>query len=377
MKKQVSILLAVACMIGTIGCSRQVEEATVSASPEPEAVVLERTIVDQNDRSVILPERVDRIATGRILPFPAVYFLATGKTDEIVGIHPASKSAAKTSILGKMAPRLLEAKTDFVQGNNINVEELLKLDTDVVFVYGDNGHNIEAYDEAGITSVGIRTMSIAQGDSIETLNSWLVLLGQITEQEDRAMEIIEYGRRVEANIHETLSNVTDKPRGLMIFTYADGKPVVSGKGFFGNYWLNATGAIDVAEEEIQIKAPVDMEQIYMWNPEVLYITNFTDLQPDDFYNNSIEGQDWSEVEAVKNKRVYKIPLGIYRWFPPSGDSPLMLQWLAKTNHPDLFTYEMNDIIAEYYERYYGYVLSDDEVEMILNPSDLSSEGYSN
>lgn len=386
MKKMLSVVILGILALGLLACSDSTEEvgqanvAEAVGVEETEKVVNEKTveirsIKDQNDRLVELPENIDRIATGRILPFPAVYFLATGSTDQIVGIHPASKSAAETSMLGKMSPSLLEAKTNFIQGNDINVEELLKLETDIVFVYGDNGHKIDVYDAAGIKSVGIRTMSIAEGNSVETLNSWLELLGSITDQEDRAKEIISYGRQIEEEIQNKLLTVENKPKGLMIFTHSDGKTVVSGKGFFGNYWLNATGAVDVAEDDINIKAAVDMEQLYTWNPEIIYVSNFTDLQPQDFYNNTIEGQDWSEVDAVKNKQVYKIPLGIYRWFPPSGDSPLMLQWLAQKNHPDLFTYDMGRVMAEFYAEYYGYDLSQEEINMILNPSDLSSEGY--
>ena len=62
-----------------------------------------------------------------------------------------------------------------------------------------------------------------------------------------------------------------------------------------------------------------------------------------------------------------MPLGIYRWYPPSGDAPLMLKWMAQKNHPDLFSYDMNEEIKDYYKRYYNYELSDMQVDEILNP----------
>lgn len=363
----------IVALMSLVGCKGQAK--TSETQEETKEVVKEKLVItDQNDREVEIPNSIERVATGRILPFPAVYFLANGSTDEIVGIHPASKSAAKESMLGKMAPSILEADTSFMSGGELNVEELLRLDTDIVFVYGDNGHKIDAYEKAGINAIGIKTMSLFGGDSIETLNSWLELLGEISGNQAKAMEIIDYGKEVEADINDKLQGI-EKVKGLMIFTQTDGKNVVSGKGFFGNYWLNSTGAKDLAEDEIKIKAVVDMEQIYTWDPEVLYITNFTPLQPEDFYENKIPGQDWSEVSAVKNKRVHKIPLGIYRWFPPSGDSPLMLQWLAQKNHPELFDYDMNSVISAYYEKYYGYSLTEEEINMILNPSEESAKGY--
>lgn len=48
-----------------------------------------------------------------------------------------------------------------------------------------------------------------------------------------------------------------------------------------------------------------MEQIYNWNPEMIFVTNFTKAQPDDLYNNTIGANDWNAVNAVKNKRVIK------------------------------------------------------------------------
>ncbi|MCT4566439.1 MAG: ABC transporter substrate-binding protein [Maledivibacter sp.] len=394
MKKLITITLMVILGISIVGCKAETKDDVTNASEtknkieeskdataqkqENEKETKSRVIIDQNGREVEMPDKIERIVTGRILPFPAVWFLATGSTDEIVGIHPASKSAAENSILKKMAPSILEAKTNFIQGNEMNIEEIYKLNPDIVFMYGDSGNKLDEIEGKGINAVGIKTMSIAKGDSVETLNSWLELLGQMTNQEERAGEIIDYGRRVQQGIDKKLESMEEdkKKKGLMIFTYADKGIVVSGKGFFGNHWLKATGAVDVAENDINIKSAVNMEQIYKWNPEIIYITNFTDVQPEDLYNNTIDGQDWSKVKAVQNKQVYKIPLGIYRWFPPCGDSPLMLKWLAQKNYPKIFNdYKIEDEIKTYYKEFYDYELTDDEVNKILNPSRAASEGY--
>ncbi|MEN1760503.1 ABC transporter substrate-binding protein [Anoxynatronum sibiricum] len=373
-----AILLAL--LLAGCGASAPAEPATPAQPPaaEPaaaseESMAAPRVIVDQLGREVELPESIDRVATDRILPFPSVYFLATGTAEQIVGMHPASKSAAENSMLATLAPEILNANTGFAAGDEINIEELLKLNTDVVYIRAESGQ-IDLYDKAGITTVAIGTTGVAAGDSLATINSWLELLDQIYDLDDRAKGIIEYGNRAEADIAAAVSDVAEKPRAMMLFNYTDGKPIISGKGFFGNYWLNATGAIDVAEDDLQGQSPVDMEQIYRWNPEIIYITNFTELMPEDFYNNTIEGLDWSQIEAVKNGQVYKIPLGIYRWFAPSGDTPLMLQWLAQKNHPELFTYDMSQILKDYYLEYYYYSLSDEEVEKILNPVREAAQG---
>ena len=78
---------------------------------------------------------------------------------------------------------------------------------------------------------------------------------------------------------------------------------------------------------------ISMEQIYEWNPDVIIITTFSQTMPEDLYNNTVPGQDWSNVKAVREGRVYKEPIGVYRWFPPSGDAPLMLKWMSESAVP--------------------------------------------
>ena len=97
----------------------------------------------------------------------------------------------------------------------------------------------------------------------------------------------------------------------------------------------------------------------------------------DLYNNTaVDGHDWSGIKAVQNKRVYKIPLGMYYWFPPSSDSPLMLQWMAKQMHPDLFEdLDIEQEVREYYTQFYGIELTDEQLDLILNPTPESAAAF--
>ena len=37
---------------------------------------------------------------------------------------------------------------------------------------------------------------------------------------------------------------------------------------------------------------VTMEQIIKWNPDIIILSNFDKILPEDIYNNKFEGQDW-------------------------------------------------------------------------------------
>ena len=150
----------------------------------------------------------------------------------------------------------------------------------------------------------------------------------------------------------------------------------SGAKFFGQYWADSVGAINVGEEIQDAGAvSISMEQVYGWNPDVILISNFTDAQPEDLYNNAISGDDWSTVSAVQNGQVYKMPLGLYRTFTPGADTPVTLQWFAKTVYPELFEdMDMKKVTKDYYKNYYNLDMTDEQIERMYNPPRESATG---
>ena len=123
-------------------------------------------------------------------------------------------------------------------------------------------------------------------------------------------------------------------------------------------------------------AAISMEQVYEWNPDVIYITNFTPTQPEDIYSNVIGGDDWSTVKAVQDGRVHKLPLGSYRTYTPGTDTPMTLLWMAKTMYPDLFAdIDLEQQVKDYYQGIYGVELSDKDVSAMFTPSSAAAEGF--
>jgi iron complex transport system substrate-binding protein len=242
-------------------------------------------------------------------------------------------------MLNIMAPDIARAATGIFNGDTPNIEEIMNLSPDLVFAFADLEGALVPYETAGITALGIRAASAAGGDSIETLRGWFEVLAYTGGDKARMDAIIEEGNAAKKTIADTLAGrAASKPSAVFIFSTTGNSLEIAGGNFFSEYWLKNSGADDPAARAFQGRKVVNMEQIYAWNPDVIYITNFTPLQPEDIYQNTALGQDWSSLKAVQNRRVHKVPLGIYRWFPPSGDTPLMLKWLAQKNHPELFTY---------------------------------------
>lgn len=335
-------------------------------------------VTDHAGREVTLPAEINRVVVADIYPMASVITVYLGSAEKLVGIHPVCMSAAKNGLLGEIFPEILNADTSFMTGSDLNVEQLLNLDPDVVFCSAGNSELMSALENAGIPAVGV-SPSKWNYDILETYDQWAALLGQMFPESDKSKEISAYSQEVYDMIQDRVKDIAeeDKKDILFLFQYDDQEIVTSGKNFFGQFWCEAVGGRNVAEvvEADNSNAIISMEQIYEWNPELIFVTNFTTVQPDDLYNNAIGGDDWSTIAAVQNKEVYKLPLGSYRSYTPSADTPVTLLWMAQKVYPDLFSdIDIAQEVKDYYQELYGIELTDEQVDRMYNPS---TEGAGN
>ena len=372
--KSISCLVLTLLVMGLWSCDKKNELAKSLRSSEVQSAG-PRTIVDHTGEEVVLPAEIKRIVIAGLLPMTSVYCLYTGSSQGLVGIPASSKVAAENSLLIEAYPALADLPTDFESNGVVNVERLLELKPDVVFYGSSNVQTRQALDNAGIPAVGFSTTQ-AGYNTVETYAGWNELLGQVFAGDrridtSRAAEIVQYGRDVESLVKERLADVAqeDKPRVMIAYYYDDaGGLRTSGSNFFGQYWIEVAGGVNVAEA-LSGSPNVNMEQVYQWNPDVIFITNFSPRLPEDFYNNTITADDWSSVQAVKSGQVYKFPLGMYRWFPPSSDTPLAVLWMAKTLHPQLFAdIDLDHVVRDYFQRFYGVSLTEEEMYKIYHPA---------
>ena len=335
-------------------------------------------MTDHADRQVEVPKKIERIAVCDIFPLPSVLAVFFDSADKIVGMPEPSMTAAKNGLLGELYPEILNAKTGYIDGTNVNMEELAALEPDVVFYSASSTELGDQLTEAGFPAVAI-SVNKWDYDCIETLNNWIGLLGQMFPESDKGSVCEKKSNEIYNMVQERVKDIPDEERAkaFFLFQYNDSTLLTSGRQFFGQWWADAVGAKNVAEElSTDNSAPVNMEQIYAWNPDLIFMTNFNTYYPDDLYNNTVEGYDWSAVDAVKNKRVFKMPLGMYRSYTPGVDCPVTLLWMAKTAYPEKF--EDIDVIAEakdYYKEVFGIDLTDEQARSIFEPKQSAGGGF--
>lgn len=382
MKKILSLSLAIIMCLTFFACANKSSDTIVTNEEAGTHIV-----VDHGGNEVKVPNKIERIVVTDIFPIPAVLSVFFNSADKIVGIAPTSMSAAKNSLLSQIYPEILNAKTDFMSGNVINVEELMKLNPDVVFYSENNNEQKEVLTNAGFCAIGISANGWGY-NCIETLNNWLKTLTEVFKYSDDIQVLSDRSDKAQTKSNSIYNLIKDrtskisedeKKNVFFLFQYNDSMMLTSGKNFFGQWWADAIGCKNVAEElEKDNSVATNLEQVYVWNPDMIFITNFTTALPKDLYENTIGNYDWSEVKAIKNKDVYKLPLGMYRTYTPGIDTPITLLWFAKTAYPELFSdIDLVKETREFYKDIFDVNLSDEQIKNIFNPDANAGRTYFN
>lgn len=320
-----------------------------------------REITDVLGNKVTIKKDIKKVIA---LPWPITSAVCAidQSSDRIAGMPAGSKKSYEKCILKSMYPELANVTTDFVDNSGVvNIEEVKKLNPDVAFMY--KSHEAQA---KKLAEIGIPTVMLKYG-TIEDFKKTMKVIGEVLNKGEQADKIIKYTQDTQTYLDTKKSEVeaADKPKILYLY---NGELKVASKTNINTGFMTATGAENVAKDvDGDSWVTVTMEQVMQWNPDMIYVSNFCDVTPEDLYNNKIKGQDWSNIAAIKNKKVFKTPMGIYRWDAPSVEEPLMMRWMAKTQQPDIFKdFDMKEEIKTYYKTMFNYDLKDEEMDNILS-----------
>ena len=375
--KKICITLALIMLVSLFtGCNGE-KDINVKENKNQKAEIAENTaegshkIVDHAGHEVEVPNNIQRIVIDQIPILSTYAAYHGGKAPYIVGYAGSLKEVISDTVLKDMAPELLDATNTVQAQSDINTEEIIKLKPDVIFYNAKNNEHYEALSKTGIPCVGFATIGgDTPADPINRYKEWLKLLEDVFGEKGKMDDFLKAGDDIVNDVEERIAKVPEdqRPSAMILWKYMQGTPIVAGKGVFGDFWLQRLKVKNVAGETKGF-AKTNVEQIYSWNPEILFLDGpgLLDIKTKDVYNNSVEGIDFSNLIAVKNKRVYNTKLGMWNWFTPNPDGPLVLAWLAKSTYPDYFKdYDLKEKIKEYYKQWYKYDLTDEEIEDMFN-----------
>ncbi|SAI88607.1 hypothetical protein MBBA_1755 [Methanoculleus bourgensis] len=333
-----------------------------TAGEEPAATV--RTITDMDNRTVTIPSEV-RTVVITCCGGAAQELAALGVGDRVV----AQPKKCTTERLYTVVPGY-RTTPDVGSFDEVNVEEILKLNPDVVIgsYYAETGNSrIEA---AGVPVVRVLTGRAG----VEELKQEFLMLGQVFGREERAERLVAYWNETLARIEAKLADIPESERKRVYYMMST--PLkTEGLGAWGNDMIHAAGGINVAggidQKVIRGGYEISAEELVRWDPDVIYVQS----SMKDYSSPAcafVANPQFETIQAVRDGAVYPCPVGTFWWDRPAPESPLGILWLAQKLYPDRFAdVDLADGATKFFREFYDYDLTDEEVESILHPTPIS------
>lgn len=328
-------------------------------------------VTDQRGKVVTLSAPARRIVTIP-MPMASVVMALDGSSERIVAMHPASRKSIEQGFLKKVFPDALALRTDVVRGGMFtpNLETILELRPDVVIQWTLPQDIIKTLEDAGVTVVGLINSPPTQ----EVNEANMTIVAEVIGRKDRVDRLKRENKVVLDAVQAGTASLSETQRVKAVYLRSVlQKMEPAGNTSYQDYWITVSGGMNVAGGERDGNSMgVSVEQLVAWNPSVIFIGNFDDAVPADIVNNPM----LAGVDAVRNRRVYKVPHGGYRWDPGSHESRLQWQWASMLLHPETFSFDLRGDMKNLYKFLYNYELGEPEIDQILQMKDNESmAGY--
>lgn len=312
-----------------------------------------QTVTDMNGTSVEVPVNPTKYADGWYA-HNEITIMLTG-AEGLVATHCAPKDY---KWMYKVCPNMSNATATF--GKDFNFEDLAALEPQVVF---DSSESLrEKCDEMGIPLVNCLF------STFDEMKQSIELTAQVY-----GGDAPEIAKRYNADLDQVLADVraktdgladADRPRvvhGNSVYTLT-----IDGTGTIIDDWIKAAGGTNAVTESTtgNAQAQFSLEQLIAWNPDVIITGKAGEA------DQILADPNWASIEAVKNKRVYVNPKGVFGWDRYGVEEILQVQWAAALLHPELFEdLKIEEKVKAFYKDYLSYDLTDDEVALILAAKD--------
>lgn len=345
--------------VGLIGC-KGAKQHTANKSENGEQVVY-----GLHGKQVSIKNPVERVVT---IPKPSasMFISVDGKTDRLFGMHERSKELL--GILNDFYPEAKNIASNITtEGFTPNIENIMSLRPDVVVQWETMEKTFTAMENAGL-----KVASFVKYNNEELAHKNLRLVAKILNKKEKQEKLIEWRKNVEKAVREktaALSSQYSKKKVVFIVYHKKGLTVYGAKTY-PDFFFDMAGG-EQYPKDIESRPKIDMEQLLQWNPDIIVIGNFDPLIPQDVYDD----EKFAQLKSVKNRRVYKMPVGGYRWAPASQESPLAWMWSYNILNPAKVTgqdgFDIRQEIRDAYQVLYEKSPDDDQIDTILH-MDLNS-----
>jgi len=311
------------------------------------------TITDAAGRVIQIPEIVARVFPAGP---PAAILLYTLAPDLLLGWPRANRAEECAFMLPDVCARP-EVGRLTGRGNTANLESVLALKPDLILDVGSTTPTFASLAARVQEQIGI-PYALLDG-RFEATASTYRQLGALIHRDAEPLAV--YTEETLSTIKARVNEIPQDQRPRVY--YARGpRGLETGLGGSINVeTIEFLGARNVAAERQGGLATVSIEQVLVWNPQVIVTIDrdFADSVPSD--------PQWAQVEAVRTGRVYLSPKLPFGWvdFPPSVNRLIGLWWLAKIFYPNHFDENIRALARDFYSRFYHVRPSDADIDRVL------------
>lgn len=322
-----------------------------------------KIITDMDDRRIEVPVNPKRIVSMHGVSSERIMIL--GKASSLALLAPKPSPWAY-----RLFPEIEHIRTGPVLMSP-NIEEMIRDHVDLLI------YSPIPVDTKKLNAAGIKTAcGFSAGKRPGTVDDFMVnfkrqvsffgdLMGP--EAKVRADRYNAYFDRKVRKILARTSKIAKKERPTV---YYGGRASIGG----GTDILNTQGKASVLHWNVEIAggnylpqalndnfATANREQILLWNPDVVIVSG---------WGNTVESvtknPKYAAMKAVRNNNVHIIPNGVFAWEYASGESVLLMIYMAKIFHPQLFRdWNMKKEMKAFYSEVYGRKITDSDAERIL------------
>jgi len=342
-----------------VGCQKEQQDRRAPSESSGSSKQT-RTITYYTDQSITVPQKINRVATGWPAQNSVIAMLGYG--DNIVATVDMIKASP---IFNKFVPSIKDAVVCFATSSGeLNIEGLLHARPDVAFIaQGSRGRQFERLQEMGIP------VAFLKANAMKNLLDRTMITGEILGEDayQRALKYVEYFNHNVRRVSQRISQIPKKRRARVY--HAMGNPLMTNAGpSLVQDWMDLAGVINIAQDwriantGMSGHGNANLEEIIAADPDVILCM---DVVAADFIKTE---PAWGGIKAVKDGRVYVNPKGLFVWCRETSEEALQFLWLAKTVYPtDFADIDIAEETRSFYKNFYGYDLSDDDVQLFLNP----------
>lgn len=317
-----------------------------------------RTVTYYGEQKVTLPQTVTRVASAWEAQNSIIAMLGFGPN-----IVATTRTAKDMPAFRKMVPSIKDVPLASLGGGELNVEELIQLQPQVLFM-----SKVPAPAQAAqLQRAGIAIASF-KANSLSALVERTLISGEILggEAVARSKAYKAYFEGNVAKVNKALANLPDQQRVSLY--HSMGTPLsTSGRPSLNQDWMDLAHVRNVAADWFggngSTWADVSIEQVMAADPDIIVSMRASDAQ--EIRSNA----KWRNLRAVKSGRVYANPKGMFWWCRETSEEALQFLWLAKLAYPKhMQDIDMRAETRYFYKTFYHYELSETELEEFLKPT---------